>query len=53
MPETDNEAVQSILTEIRNIEKIMEGKSRSDLENDLTLERAVSMTLRLVKRQIK
>ena len=48
MPETDQQAVKSILTEIANMDKIMAGKSRSDLEEDLTLERAVSMTLGLI-----
>ncbi len=48
MPETDQETVRLILTEIANMNKIMAGKSRSDLEEDLTLERAVSMTLGLI-----
>lgn len=48
MPETDQQAVKLILIEINNMEKIMFGKSRSDLEADITLERAVSMTLGLI-----
>ena len=32
MPQTDQESVKSILNEIANMDKIMEGKSRSDLE---------------------
>lgn len=45
MPQSDQETVQSILTEINNLAKIMKGKSKQDLEYDLTLERAVTMTL--------
>ncbi len=48
MPETDQEAIKSILTEIGTMKKIMTGKSRADLEEDITLERAVSMTLGLI-----
>ena len=48
MPETVQEAVQSILKEIANIEKMMAGKTRFNLEEDITLERAVSMTLGLI-----
>ena len=48
MPQTDQEVVRSILTEIVNMDKIMAGKTRSDLEENLTLERAVSMTLGLI-----
>ena len=48
MPETDQETIKSILTEIANMDKIMAGKSRIDLEKELTLERAVSMTLGLI-----
>ena len=48
MPETDLESLQSILTEIGNLEKMMAGKSKSDLEEDMILERAVSMTLGLM-----
>jgi uncharacterized protein with HEPN domain len=48
MPETDQESVKSILTEIGNMEKMMAGKFKSDLEEDIILERAVSMTLGLI-----
>ncbi len=48
MPETYQESIKSILTEIGNMEKIMSGKSKSDLEKDFILERAVSMTLGLI-----
>lgn len=48
MPQSDQETVQSILTEINNLGKIMKGKTKQDLEFDLTLERAVTMTLGLI-----
>ena len=52
MPQTDQEALQSILTEIANMDKIMSGKSAVDLTEDLTLERAVSMTLGLIGERV-
>ncbi len=48
MPQTNQETIESILKEIANMKKIMKGKKKIDLENDLTLERAVSMTLSLI-----
>lgn len=48
MPETEQESVKSILIEIGNLEKMMAGKNTTDLETDIILERAVSMTLGLI-----
>lgn len=48
MPQSDQETVQSILVEIDNMAKIMKGKTKRELAGDLTLERAVSMTLGLI-----
>ncbi|MBI2282611.1 MAG: DUF86 domain-containing protein [Bacteroidetes bacterium] len=48
MPQSDQESVQAILVEIDNMAKIMKGKTQKELAGDLTLERAVSMTLGLI-----
>lgn len=52
MKQTDQEKVQYVLKEIGNMEKIIAGKTKDDLESDLTLERAVSMTLQLIGEKI-
>jgi uncharacterized protein with HEPN domain len=48
MPQTNQETIESILKEIANMKKIMKGKKKIDIEKNLTLERAVSMTLSLI-----
>lgn len=48
MPESDRQIIQSMLKEIKNLSAIMAGKTQIDLEKDLTLERAVYMTLGLI-----
>jgi len=48
MPESDQQTIRSILKEINNLQLIMAGKSRTSLEEELTLERAVCMTLGLI-----
>jgi uncharacterized protein with HEPN domain len=48
MPESDKQIIQSILKEIENLNTIMTDKAQNDLEEDLTLERAVCMTLGLI-----
>lgn len=52
MIQSDQERVLYILKEIANMELIIAGKTKVDLENDLTLERAVSMTLQLIGEKI-
>lgn len=52
MQQTDQEKVQYVLTEIGNMEKIIAGKTANDLEYDLTLERAVSMTLQMISEKV-
>ncbi|SDX09584.1 hypothetical protein SAMN05444410_10924 [Hydrobacter penzbergensis] len=48
MPESDKQIIQSILKEIENLNTIMRDKTQNDLEEDLTLERAVCMTLGII-----
>lgn len=48
MPESDQQTIRSILKEIGNLRLMMAGKSRTHLEEELTLERAVCMTLGLI-----
>lgn len=48
MPQSDQATVRSILVEIDNMVRIMKGKTKRQLAGDLTLERAVSMTLGLI-----
>jgi uncharacterized protein with HEPN domain len=48
MPESDQQIIASIIKEIENLTTIMTGKNQFNLEEDLTLERAVCMTLGLI-----
>jgi uncharacterized protein with HEPN domain len=48
MPESDRQIIEAILKEIENLTTIMVGKNQINLEEDLTLERAVCMTLGLI-----
>ncbi len=48
MKQTDQEKIEYILREIENMKKIVAGKTADDLESDLVLERAVTMTLQII-----
>ena len=48
MPESDQQLITAIVKEIDNACNMMTGKSQTDLEDDLVLERAVCMTLGLI-----
>lgn len=48
MSDSDDREIEKILKEIDNITFMMKRKTRKDLEDSLTLERAVSMTLGII-----
>ncbi|MES2332636.1 MAG: DUF86 domain-containing protein [Bacteroidota bacterium] len=52
MKQTDQEIVTYILKEIGNMEKIISGRTKEDLETDFIFERAVSMTLQIIGEKI-